>query len=641
MTPSRRPNIRLGNSRRLKARLIFSRFSMYDRKTWIIVIACSVLLGVNVYYSKKNEQQLALQNPPAATAPATPEASASGTTNSLKVEPAQAEIAEQEYKLETGEVVFTFTNLGGGLKYAELKNQYGVERHKEEHVRINRFGTAPIGALSGAADVPETLAYSYQPNESVPGEKIVFIGTHPSGLIARKTYSLVKTGEPGASYLLDFDLKVENAAAAALPLEGYSLFLGEASPLYQGEASQQTTFVWSGESSAHFIHPGEFAKGWFSAAKSVITGESDKLDYVGVSNQFFTTVIRPKTVMPGRAWGRVSEVNLPDGDKPVKSIQAGLRLPAEALAPKAQKDLSYRIFVGPKHNELFRKMGNQWSDLMAYSWTGLVSNPLNRLLNWLHVLFQGTGSKWSWGLAIIALTIIVRTAIWPLYAKSTRSMKRMSKLQPEMTKLKEKYGDDPNKMNQEMMKLYRTYGVNPLGGCLPMLIQLPIFIGFYHMLQYAVELRHQGFWWVDDLSQPDTVYTLPIFGGVPINLLPIVMAITSFVQMAMTPMTGDKMQRRMMMMMPFVFFFFCYSFASALALYWTTTNLFSIFQTWITNKLPEPELKPRKTSGGKSWVEKLAAKQEEMQRVQRLRQQGIDPGTVEPKKKPRSPRTGG
>jgi YidC/Oxa1 family membrane protein insertase len=101
------------------------------------------------------------------------------------------------------------------------------------------------------------------------------------------------------------------------------------------------------------------------------------------------------------------------------------------------------------------------------------------------------------------------------------------------------------------------------------------------------------------------------------------------------------MQRRMMMMMPFVFFFFCYSFASALALYWTTTNLFSIFQTWITNKLPEPELKPRKTSGGKSWVEKLAAKQEEMQRVQRLRQQGIDPGTVEPKKKPRSPRTGG
>jgi YidC/Oxa1 family membrane protein insertase len=287
-------------------------------------------------------------------------------------------------------------------------------------------------------------------------------------------------------------------------------------------------------------------------------------------------------------------------------------------------------------------MGDQWGDIMAYSWYGLVANPLNRLLNWLHILFSGLGPKWSWGLAIIFLTILVRTAIWPLYAKSTRSMKRMSKLQPEMTKLKEKYSDDPNRMNQEMMKLYRTYGVNPLGGCLPMLIQLPIFFGFYRMLQYAVELRHQGFLWVDDLSQPDTVFTIPVFGGIPLNLLPIVMAITSFAQMAMTPMTGDKTQRRIMMMMPFMFFFFCYSFASALALYWTTTNLFSIFQTWITNKLPEPELKPRKTEGGKSWVEKLAAKQQEMERVQRLRQQGIEPGTGEsPKKKPRGPRTGG
>ena len=617
---------------------------MYDRKTWIIVIACSVLLGVNVYYSKKNEQQLALQNPPTATSSASP--SVPPTGDALKVEPAAAEIAEQEFTLETDQVRYTFSNLGGGLKLAEFKNQYGVGRQKDEHVRANRFGSAPIGAITAAGDLPETLAYTYLQNESVPGKKLVLLGVHPSGLIARKTFSLVETkegekSEPGAPYLLDFTLQLENSAAAPLPLDSFSLFLGEASPLYQKEGSIKTTFFWSDKSEATFIDASKFDKGWFSPAKSVITGDAEKLDYAGVSNQFFATVIRPKEVVPGKVWGRATEVRLPDGDAPVKSIQAGLRLPSATLAVKEQKGISYRIFVGPKHNALFRQMGDQWSDVMAYGWYGIASNPLNRLLNWLHVLFVGLGPKWSWGLAIIALTLVVRIALWPLYAKSTRSMKRMSKLQPEMTKLKAKYSDDPNKMNQEMMKLYRTYGVNPLGGCLPMLLQLPIFFGFYRMLEYAVELRHQGFWWVDDLSQPDTIYVLPFFGGVPVNLLPIVMAITSFIQMAMTPMTGDKMQRRMMMMMPFIFVFICYNFASALALYWTTTNLFSIAQTWITNRLPEPELKPRKTSGGKSWVEKLTAKQEEMARVQRLRQQGIDPGTVEPKKKPRSPRTGG
>lgn len=609
---------------------------MYDRKTWIIVIACSVLLGVNVYYNQQNQKRIAEQNPPAATAPATPGAPAG---ESLSVTPPPATMAERLITLESDEVVYTFSTIGGGLKEAEFKHQFDVGRNKDQRVRANRFGAGPIGAFTGSTDQLENISYSYQEAESVPGKKVVFLGTLPSGLIARKTFSMVETGEPGAPYLLDFNLKLENSANLALPLDSYSLYLGEASPLYQKEWAQQTTFFWSGGGEAHFVDPGKFKGGMFSDAKSVITGEAEKLDYAGVSNQFFTTVIRPKEVAAGKAWGKVTEVTLPSADKPVKSISGGLHLPGGSLAPKAQKDLSYRIFVGPKHNALFRQMGDQWGDIMAYSWYGLVANPLNRLLNWLHILFSGLGSKWSWGLAIIFLTILVRTAIWPLYAKSTRSMKRMAKLQPEMTKLKEKYSDDPNRMNQEMMKLYRTYGVNPLGGCLPMLIQMPIFFGFYRMLQYAVELRHQGFLWVDDLSQPDTLATI---AGVPINLLPIVMAITSFAQMAMTPATGDKTQRRMMMMMPFMFFFFCYSFASALALYWTTTNLFSIFQTWITNKLPEPELKPRKTEGGKSWVEKLAAKQQEMERVQRLRQQGIEPGTGEsPKKKPRGPRTGG
>jgi YidC/Oxa1 family membrane protein insertase len=219
-------------------------------------------------------------------------------------------------------------------------------------------------------------------------------------------------------------------------------------------------------------------------------------------------------------------------------------------------------------------------------------------------------------------------------------MKRMAKLKPEMDKLKEKYPDDPNKLNTEMMGLYRKFGINPLGGCLPMLIQIPIFFGFYRMLQYAVELRGQGFLWVNDLSQPDTMGHV---AGIPINLLPVVMAATSFLQIKMTPMTGDKMQQRIILFMPLIFFFFCYNFASALALYWTTQNIFSIGQTWLMGKVPEPELKPVKNTG-KSWVQRMAERQAEMQKLQKQRQQDM-PGAmrnVSPdKKKPRPPRTGG
>jgi YidC/Oxa1 family membrane protein insertase len=216
----------------------------------------------------------------------------------------------------------------------------------------------------------------------------------------------------------------------------------------------------------------------------------------------------------------------------------------------------------------------------------------------------------------------------------------MAKLKPEMDKLKEKYPDDPQKMNTEMMGMYRKYGINPLGGCLPMFAQLPIFFGFYSMLLHAVEMRGQHFLWVTDLSQPDTVAAL---AGIPINPLPIVMAITSFAQMAMMPNTGgDKTQMMILKLMPFFFLFICYNFASALALYWTVSNIFSIGQTWLSNRLPEPELKAKAGGSGKSWVERMAEKQADMERMRQAKGRVVDPNTPDnggSKKRP--PRTGG
>jgi YidC/Oxa1 family membrane protein insertase len=179
-------------------------------------------------------------------------------------------------------------------------------------------------------------------------------------------------------------------------------------------------------------------------------------------------------------------------------------------------------------------------------------------------------------------------------------MRQMQALNPKMQELRTKYKDDPTRMNHEVMKLYKQYGVNPVGGCLPMVIQIPIFFGLFTMLRQAVEMRNASFLWIHDLSQPDTIAHLPVLGW-PVNPLPLMMGATQLWLFAMTPKTGDPTQRRVAMFMPLIFLFFCYNFAAALAMYYTIQNLFTILQLWINRRQPMPALekvqapaKPRK-----------------------------------------------
>jgi YidC/Oxa1 family membrane protein insertase len=221
---------------------------------------------------------------------------------------------------------------------------------------------------------------------------------------------------------------------------------------------------------------------------------------------------------------------------------------------------------------------------MNFGMFGIVSESLLWAMNKLHT-FLG-----SYAAAIIVLTLLIKTALWPVQNKATREMRKMALLAPKMTEMRVKYKDDPQKMNEETMKLYREYGVNPFSGCLPMLIQIPIFFGFYSMLGTAIELRNSSFFWIADLSQPDTVWHVL---GFPINVLPIVMAGTMIWQMAITPKTGDAMQQRILYFMPVIFLVFCYNYASGLALYWTTQNLFSIVQLYMTRNQPLPTLEKK------------------------------------------------
>lgn len=195
----------------------------------------------------------------------------------------------------------------------------------------------------------------------------------------------------------------------------------------------------------------------------------------------------------------------------------------------------------------------------------------------------------SWGWSIVVMTICLKLLFWPLTGKAAKSQKRMSKIAEPMKALQEKYKDNPQKKQQEMIKLFKQYKVNPAAGCLPILVQIPIFIGLFWMLRSASELRMAPFLWVQDLSQPDTLFH--IF-GLPFNLLPLIMGTTMFIQMRIVPMspTMDPMQRKIFQFLPLIFLVILYNFSAGLVLYWTVQNLLTILQTWTIHRRPDPEL---------------------------------------------------
>jgi len=201
----------------------------------------------------------------------------------------------------------------------------------------------------------------------------------------------------------------------------------------------------------------------------------------------------------------------------------------------------------------------------------------------------------NWGLAIILTTFIIRLLLWPLTAKAARASKRMQKLQKPLQDIREKYQDNPQKLNQEMMNLWKKHKINPLSGCWPVLVQFPIFIAFFNLLRNSSDLRFAEFLWIHDLSMPDATIPLPGDSALPligsaINVLPFVWIVSMYFQMKMMPQPSiDNAQTKIIKWMPFIFFPFTYYFSSGLVLYWTTTNCFSIFQQWITNRSQDEE----------------------------------------------------
>lgn len=250
------------------------------------------------------------------------------------------------------------------------------------------------------------------------------------------------------------------------------------------------------------------------------------------------------------------------------------------IAPGESKDFIYDTYLGPKKLSVLKSTGFELEKAVQFGWFDLLAKPMLFLLNFLY------GYVGNYGVAIIILTCLIKGVFWPITHKGMKSMKNMQKLQPKMAKLKEKYKDDPARMNQEVMAMYKTYKVNPVGGCLPMLLQIPFFFALYRVLMAAIELRHAPFMlWINDLSAPDRLmigYDIPMLHGIPV--LTILMGVSMYLQQKMTPTTADPTQAKIMQFLPIIFTFMFINFASGLVLYWFVNNLLSILQQQIINR---------------------------------------------------------
>lgn len=246
----------------------------------------------------------------------------------------------------------------------------------------------------------------------------------------------------------------------------------------------------------------------------------------------------------------------------------GFLSPSFTVAPGQEQTVSATFYAGPKDVDQLEQIAPNLELTIDYGWLWWIASPLYMLLKWIHSVVG------NWGLAIIGITILVKAALFHLNAKAFKSMAKMRKFAPEMTRLKELYGDDRQKMSQEMMKLYQKEKINPLGGCLPILVQMPVFIALYWVLMESVELRHAPFFgYIQDLSQMD-----------PYFILPILMGATMFIQQMLNPTPPDPMQAKMMKMLPIIFTFFFLWFPAGLVLYWLVNNMLSIAQQWVINK---------------------------------------------------------
>ena len=296
-----------------------------------------------------------------------------------------------------------------------------------------------------------------------------------------------------------------------------------------------------------------------------------RIGWMAYEDDFFISAVIPDEPSKASFKGRL----LPSG------ILEGTHMPPSiSLHPSERVSSSYTLYLGPRELGILKQLGKNLERAISFGWTDIIAKPLLYLLRFFNQYIN------NYGVSIILLTILIKGLFWPLTHKSYKSMKEMQKLQPRMAKIREKYKNNKAQLNKEMMGLYKTYKVNPMGGCLPMIIQLPVFFALFRILGSAIELRQAPFMlWIKDLSAPDRLFNFPFSipfmeppYGIPV--LTLLMGASMFLQQKMTPTPGDPMQAKIMMFLPLIFTFMFINFPSGLVLYWFVNNILSIGQQY-------------------------------------------------------------
>ncbi len=545
---------------------------------------------------KTADAPAALSTP--AETPAT-EAAPAATSESKPAEPLPSE-PEKTAVLENSQIRVTVASRGGAVKQVEFKNKdYRRTVDPKSGPVVLDFSAERALAYGGLEGLTE--AYDFSMTPGADGKSVTFERAAASGLRLRRTIRLED------NYLLKVTDEFVNEKDGSLPLPVHSLQTGPMHNL-EGETFQKgmvylgaDTLSPGGEKVAHW---GTKLPKWFASVRtdkalpklpvSIDWPIEKAVDWVAAKNKYFAQILTPdgggdQAVV--HAAREVSEAEQKDPTFNPKSalparVSVSIRFSEMEMKAGDKFSRSTQFYVGPKKYDELNRYGNHWVDAMEFGMWAPIGKILLMTLNGLDRVFH------NYGVAIMLLTIIIRVLFWPVTHKSTESMKKMQEVQPLVNAIRAKYKDNAQKQQQEIMALYKEHKVNPLGGCLPMLVQIPVFIALFVVLRSAIELRFAPFLWVKDLSQPENLLAgvLPI----PLNILPIFMAITMAWQQKLTPSAGDPNQQKMMMFMPVMMLVMFYNFASGLALYWSTNQCLMIAQQLLMKKKQKAAAVPAK-----------------------------------------------
>lgn len=492
------------------------------------------------------------------------------TDNSAVEESSSAErpANEELYHIGNAKLEITFSSVGGSLVHIQLKEYDeplpvdhigGFQQYSHENFRLVRQDDRSLEFVYTTDQLAVSRAYS----------------VNEDGYTLNVKDTVKNLSEMSKDVRLDiigFTLNMQDGPKGHHPNQ---------KPSHDPAANRDKGLNEYAISSADGIKRKNNA--WKFAAKEENTVESP-VNWVAFRNRYYAAIVKPDFATKGYSLKVLAE----------KLFQIRLSADALQLSPSQEKTYDYTVFIGPEKPDLLKPYGSGFEDIKRYYRFGLfdaIAKVIEAFMKILHGIIP------NWGICIILISIVIYYSMYPLTAKGMSSMKRMQALQPKIQQLKERYEDNPQKLNQEMLELYRREKINPLGGCFPMLLQMPVFIGLYQVLWRNVDFKGAHFLWIKDLSQPDRLFTLdvslPVIGS-DINLLPILMMIIMFIQqkfsaknMTTTDPVQQQQQKMMATIMPLLLGFIFYKFASGLTLYFTMFYIFSTITQWKISQEPK------------------------------------------------------